>query len=94
MQVNIPGVAWVALITALSTWLTQYVDAPWVAGAVVGLGALAKLLQVYAQGEEQGGGPVYIDDDQTDGAVPPAMPAAAPLFPRKRPGKLTRFLVG
>lgn len=45
---NIPGVVWVSLIVAITKWISDsFPDQPWLPAAVVILGALAKLIQVY-----------------------------------------------
>jgi len=45
---KIPGVAWVALIGLLITWLQQYfANEAWLVAAVAGLGLVAKLIEVY-----------------------------------------------
>lgn len=53
MKVQIPGVAWSALITGLtavlSSWLTNTVTEPWIPLVVVGLSTIAKLVQLYVE---------------------------------------------
>lgn len=48
---KLPGAAWVALALGLtsflSQWLQDYVSAPWVAGIVILLAAIAKLIETY-----------------------------------------------
>ena len=45
---KIPGVAWVALIGLLITWLNNYFpNETWLVAAVAGLGLVAKLVEVY-----------------------------------------------
>ena len=45
---NIPGVVWIGLIAALTKWVSDsFPDQPWAPAVVIGLGAVAKLIQLY-----------------------------------------------
>ena len=48
-NMKIPGAAWVALILAIIGWLQGdwFAGQEWVAGVVLGLGLVAKLIEVY-----------------------------------------------
>lgn len=53
MRVQLPGAAWAALITlltgALSGWMNEWIEAPWVPMAIIGLSTAAKLVQLYVE---------------------------------------------
>jgi len=80
---RVPGAAWVGLIGFVIVWLQQYFDAVWVAGAVTALGAVAKLIEVYATSQR----PVTPPDGPT--------PLGAPVgHVTEQPSKTARFFFG
>lgn len=50
-NVKVPGIAWVALITVLATWIGTYVDSPYTAAIVIALGAVGKIVEMYITGQ-------------------------------------------
>lgn len=45
---NIPGVVWIGLIAAVTKWVSDsFPDQPWAPAVVIGLGMIAKLIQIY-----------------------------------------------
>lgn len=47
-MINIPGAVWVALIVAVTKWLSDsFPDQPWLTAVVIVLGAIAKLIEMY-----------------------------------------------
>lgn len=75
---NLPGTAYVAIISFATMFLTEYLGSePWVPMAVALLGGLLKFVQLWAEPEPP--------------APPPGVMA---LPSQQRPGKLGRWLVG
>jgi hypothetical protein len=77
---NVPGVAWAALLTFLTQWLSQYFgDVVWVPTAIAVLMGVIKFIQML-----------------TEKAPPPpppgAMGEAMPV--QKQPNAVARWLVG
>jgi hypothetical protein len=75
---NLPGAAWVAVISFASMFLTDYFGAePWVPVAVAALGGLLKFVQLMAE--------------PTPAPPPPGVMA---LPSQRQPSKVARWLVG
>lgn len=71
---NIPGTAWVALITLISGWLSQYFgDWAWTATAIVVLSMVANLIKLNT-GETPDTG------EQTRSLTPTTKPSALSTF--------------
>jgi hypothetical protein len=47
---NIPGAAWIAVLTFATTWLTQYFgDVVWVPTAIAVIGGIIKILELMSE---------------------------------------------
>lgn len=77
---NVPGVAWLAALTFVSGWLSQYFgEYAWTSGAIVAIGGIVKMLQMMTE--------------PTPPAPPPGV-MGAPMPEQEKPNPVARWLVG
>lgn len=92
---NVPNAAWAALLTVLTTWLTQFFPDWWVTGLIVAGGAAGlKFLEVLAKGQEfVPDTPTLTELDPTTGA-PIAQGAPMPDGQYKAVTEVPRSVLG
>jgi hypothetical protein len=77
----VPGVAWMALLTFISGWLTQYFgEMTWTLTLVPIIGGVIKMLELWAEPKPQ--------------PPPPGVMADPSFTPEVKPNPVVRWLVG